>query len=144
MGCEHYETSANNAKKRKDKLITERKKYEDLQENIESQRLSLENYANFFTQLGKALEDVVVNNKSFDDGECAKTAGGIKTQINQMSNISINLATAIKEIEEEIEEEDKIINNRWKTCQTCAATEEVEAPIKKPVSGNGNIMNTVC
>ena len=124
MGCWCYESKANAAVKEKRKLTEEKTLYVNVKNEVSALKGPLESYAGFFSQLGSALEEVIVNGKAFDEGKCTETASSIRTQAGKLDSICGAIELAITEIDDEISAQEKIINDRWKTCWYCAQKEK--------------------
>ena len=125
-GCSCYEKKAEQARKKIKDLKDERAEYDEVKDEINAFKPQIENYQTFFSNLGGALEAVIISGKNFDDGKCAQTAsslGGIK---GKLDDITTEILDAKLKINKEISRQYGIVNDVY-YCARCKAKDEQAA-----------------
>lgn len=122
MGCYHYEQKAAAARDKIKELEEERAKYVETQKSVDEAIRAIGCYTDYLGSLDTAMSAVIVNGQPFDKGASKTHQTALNKDVENLKNLNTEVQQALKEIADEIMDQERIIDNEY-TCASCSAIE---------------------
>lgn len=116
MGCRHYEAAAAAARQKIKALEDERKRYVETETSIKEAQRAIKCYTDYLGPLGDAMSSVIVNGEPFDKGESKTHCDNLTKGSQSMDDLLNEMTEALREIANEILDQEKIIDNEYDCC----------------------------